>query len=138
MATPRSMRVAISARRYLRLSAAPLSGAGGLRARLRTMPPDQRKASILRTCRAADGDKELAKRRRAGRAAAAASAQWERTPTPLPPWAHGGYFAPARRYRARAALARTQRPGFRSTFVGDRRSVEGECCMVASVEYQYS
>ena len=109
MATPRSMRVAISARRYLRLSAAPLSGAGGLRARLRTMPPDQRKASILRTCQAADGDKELAKRRRAGRAAAAASAQWERTPTPLPPWAHGGYFAPARRYGARAALARTLR-----------------------------
>ena len=76
MATPRSMRVAISARRYLRLSAAPLSGAGGLRARLHTMPPDQRKASILRTCRAADGDKELAKRRHAGRAATAASAQW--------------------------------------------------------------
>ena len=61
MATPRSMRVAISARRYLRLSAAPLSGAGGLGARLRTVPPDQRKASILRPCRAADGDKELAK-----------------------------------------------------------------------------
>ena len=76
MATPRSMRVAISARRYLRLSAAPLSGAGGLGARLRTVPPDQRNASILRPCRAADGDKELAKRRRAGRAATAASAQW--------------------------------------------------------------
>ena len=76
MATPRSMRGAISARRYLRLSAAPLSGAGGLRARLRTMPPDQRKASILRTFREADGDKALAKRHRAGRAATAASAQW--------------------------------------------------------------
>ena len=109
MVTPASQLPESSARRYLRLSAAPLSGAGGLRARLRTMPPDQRKASILRTCRAADGDKELAKRRRAGRAAAAASAQWERTPMPLPPWAHGGYFAPARRYGARAALARTQR-----------------------------
>ena len=35
---------------------------------------------------------------------------------PWPPWAHGGYFAPARRYGARAALARTQRGGFRSTF----------------------
>ena len=109
MATPRSMRVAISARRYLRLSAAPLSGAGGLRARLRTMPPDQRKASILRPCRAADGDKELAKQHRAGRAATAAAAQWESTPMPGPPWAHGGYFAPARRYRARAAAARTLR-----------------------------
>ena len=54
---------------------------------------------------------------------------------PLPPWVHGGYFAPARRYGARAALARTQRAGFRSTLHGDRRSVEGECCMVASVEY---
>ena len=109
MATPRSMRVAISARRYLRLSAAPLSGAGGLGARLRTVPPDQRKASILRTCRAADGDKELAKQHRTGRAAAAASAQWERTPTPLSPWVHDGYFAPAPRYGARAALARTLR-----------------------------
>ena len=78
MATPRSMRVAISARRYLRLSAAPLSGAGGLGTRLRTVPPDQHKASILRPCREADGDKELAKRHRAGRAAAAAAAaaQW--------------------------------------------------------------
>ena len=75
MATPRSMRVAISARRYLRLSAAPLSGAGGLRARLRTMPPDQRKAPILRPCQAAGGDKELAKRHRAGGGAAATSAQ---------------------------------------------------------------
>ena len=83
-------------------------------------------------------DKELAKRRRAGRAAAAASAQWERTPTPLPPWAHGGYFAPARRYGARAALARTQRGGFRSTLHDDRRSVEGEWDMVASVEYHVS
>ena len=109
MATPRSMRVAISARRYLRLSAAPLSGAGGLGARLRTVPPDQRKASILRTCRAADGDKELAKQHRTGRAAAAASAQWERTPMPWHPWAHGGYFAPAARYAAQDAFTRTQR-----------------------------
>ena len=109
MATPRSMRVAISARRYLRLSAAPLSGAGGLGARLRTMPPDQRKASILRPCRAADGDKELAKQHRTGRAAAAASAQWQRTSTPCPPWVHDGYFAPAPRYGAQVALARTLR-----------------------------
>ena len=52
---------------------------------------------------------------------------------PWPPWAHGGYFAPARRYGARAALARTQRGGFRSTFVGDRRSVEEESHMLRSV-----
>ena len=109
MAAPRSMRVAISARRYLRLSAAPLSGAGGLGARLRTVPPDQRKASILRTCREADGDKELAKRHRAGRAATAASAQWQRTSMPCPPWVHDGYFAPAPRYGAQVALARTLR-----------------------------
>ena len=109
MVTPRSCRVAISARRYLRLSAAPLSGAGGLGARLRTVPPDQRKASILRPCRAADGDKELAKQHRAGRAATAASAQWQRTSMPCPPWAHGGYFAPAPRYGAQVALARTLR-----------------------------
>ena len=65
-----------SARRNREVSAASGTGAGGLRARLRTMPPDQRKASILRTFREADGDKELAKRHRAGRAATAASAQW--------------------------------------------------------------
>ena len=65
-----------SARRNRELSAASGTGAGGLRARLRTMPPDQRKASILRTFREADGDKELAKWHRAGRAATAASAQW--------------------------------------------------------------
>ena len=109
MAAARSCRVAISARRYLRLSAAPLSGAGGLGTRLRTVPPDQRKASILRPCREADGDKELAKRHRAGRAATAASAQWQRTSMPCPPWAHGGYFAPAPRYGAQVALARTLR-----------------------------
>ena len=82
MPTARSYRVAISARRYLRLSAAPLSGAGGLRARLRTVPPDQRQAPILRPCRALGGDKELAKRHRAGGGAAAAAAQWQRSPMP--------------------------------------------------------
>ena len=82
MAAPRSNRVAISARRYLSLPAAPLSGAGGLRARLRTVPPDQRKAPILRPCRAAGSDKELAKRHRAGGGAGAAAAQWQRSPMP--------------------------------------------------------
>ena len=109
MVTPASQLPKSSAHRYLRLSAAPLSGAGGLGARLRTVPPDQRKASILRPCRAADGDKELAKQHRAGRAATAASAQWQRTSMPCPPWAHGGYFAPAPRYGAQVALARTLR-----------------------------
>ena len=54
-------------------------------------------------------DKELVKRRRAGRAATAASAQWQRTSMPCPPWAHDGYFAPAPRYGAQVALARTLR-----------------------------
>ena len=58
------------------------SGAGGLRARLRTVPPDQRQAPILRPCRALGGDKELAKRHRAGGGAGAAAAQWQRSPMP--------------------------------------------------------
>ena len=41
--------------------------------------------------------------------AAAASAQWQRTSTPCPPWVHDGYFAPAPRYGAQVALARTLR-----------------------------
>ena len=53
-----------------------------------------------------------------------AAAQWERTPMPCHPWAHGGYFAPATRYAAQAAFTRTQPVGFRSTLHGDRRSVE--------------
>ena len=67
------------------------------------------RVAILRTCRAADGDKELAKQHRAGRAAAAASAQWQRSSIPCPPWVHDGYFAPAPRYGAQVALARTLR-----------------------------
>ena len=126
MATPRSMRVAISARRYLRLSAAPLSGAGGLGARLRTVPPDQRKASILRPCRAADGDKELTKQHRAGGGAAAAAAQWQRVTMPCHFGVHGGYFAPARRYRAQGCFSRALQARLRGTLVGDRRSVERE------------
>ena len=54
-------------------------------------------------------DFQSAKRHRAGRADARAAAQWERTPTPWHPWAHGGYFAPAARYAAQDAFTRTQR-----------------------------
>ena len=106
MVTPASQLPESSARRYLRLSAAPLSGAGGLRARLRTVPPDQRKAPILRPCRALGGDKELAKRHRAGGGAGAAAAQWQRSPMPCHFGVHGGYFAPARRYRAQGCFSR--------------------------------
>ena len=135
MVTPASQLPESSTRRYLRLSAAPLSGAGGLRARLRTVPPDQRKAPILRPCRALGGDKELAKRHRAGGGAGAAAAQWQRSPMPCHFGVHGGYFAPARRYRAqgcfsRALQARLPRHFCRRSKIGRERV---PCCIYWSI-----
>ena len=69
-------------------------------------------------------DFQSAKRHRAAALMLPAAAQWERTPMPCHPWAHGGYFAPATRYAAQAAFTRTQPVGFRSTLHGDRRSDE--------------
>ena len=88
-----------------RSSEAPLEGCRGRHSR-RAHP---RAPSTMRPCRALGGDKELGKWNRAGGGGAAAAAQWQRVPMPCHFGVHGGYFAPARRYGARAALARTQR-----------------------------
>ena len=109
------------ARAYLKLSDA-FSRLGGARD-----PPAPRPCGFAQTATFPPSAESCTatSSRPSGTAAAAlmlpAAAQWERTPMPWPPWAHGGYFAPAARYAAQDAFARTQRAGFRSTLHGDRR-----------------